>query len=224
MSLKRLISHHHRWLQFAILALMAWCLHLPSPADHTDPATTALHSFTTDNHPAYCYDDTPDAYLRQATRPTSKTRIYTYDDTANGKSDLPTPLAVAGLILLAFPGSCRKTTPTTAAPCTSLPNTLHSPSTTPTYDPQHHTDTGLYYYGYRYYDPVTGRWPSRDPIEEDGGMNLYSFTNNNGINLWDILGKNIPPRIRMVDCACLKIRRCVSAMKTVHVFSLLVNK
>ncbi|MBK1832867.1 hypothetical protein JIN78_02235, partial [Roseibacillus ishigakijimensis] len=23
--------------------------------------------------------------------------------------------------------------------------------------------TGLYYYGYRYYDPVTGRWPSRDP-------------------------------------------------------------
>jgi RHS repeat-associated protein len=28
--------------------------------------------------------------------------------------------------------------------------------------------TGLYYYGYRYYDPVTGRWPSRDPIEELG--------------------------------------------------------
>jgi RHS repeat-associated protein len=25
--------------------------------------------------------------------------------------------------------------------------------------------TGLYYYGYRYYDPVTGRWPSRDPID-----------------------------------------------------------
>ncbi len=31
---------------------------------------------------------------------------------------------------------------------------------------------GLYYYGYRYYDPVTGRWPSRDPIEERGGVNL----------------------------------------------------
>ena len=25
-----------------------------------------------------------------------------------------------------------------------------------------------YYYGYRYYDPVTGRWPSRDPIGEAG--------------------------------------------------------
>jgi RHS repeat-associated protein len=31
------------------------------------------------------------------------------------------------------------------------------------------------YYGYRYYDPVTGRWPSRDPIEERGGDNLYAF-------------------------------------------------
>jgi hypothetical protein len=25
------------------------------------------------------------------------------------------------------------------------------------------------YYGYRYYDPVAGRWPSRDPIGEEGG-------------------------------------------------------
>ncbi|MFZ9938074.1 MAG: RHS repeat-associated core domain-containing protein, partial [Luteolibacter sp.] len=36
-------------------------------------------------------------------------------------------------------------------------------------------ESGLYYYGYRYYDPVTGRWPSRDPIEEEGGLNLYGF-------------------------------------------------
>jgi len=27
-------------------------------------------------------------------------------------------------------------------------------------------ETGLYYYGYRYYDPSTGRWPNRDPIDE----------------------------------------------------------
>ena len=27
-------------------------------------------------------------------------------------------------------------------------------------------ETGLLYYGYRYYDPLTGRWPSRDPIGE----------------------------------------------------------
>jgi len=44
------------------------------------------------------------------------------------------------------------------------------------------------YYGYRYYDPVTGRWPSRDPIEEEGGVNLYGFITNNGINNLDIHG------------------------------------
>jgi len=44
------------------------------------------------------------------------------------------------------------------------------------------------YYGYRYYDPVTGRWPSRDPIEEMGGINLYGFVGNDGMNAWDYLG------------------------------------
>lgn len=44
------------------------------------------------------------------------------------------------------------------------------------------------YYGYRYYDPVTGRWPSRDPIEERGGTNLYGFVASNGINAYDYLG------------------------------------
>jgi len=47
---------------------------------------------------------------------------------------------------------------------------------------------GVAYYGYRYYDPVTGRWPSRDPIEEEGGINLYGFVGNNGVSTWDYLG------------------------------------
>jgi RHS repeat-associated protein len=51
--------------------------------------------------------------------------------------------------------------------------------------------TGLYYYGYRWYDPVTGRWPSRDPIEEQGGINLYAFVGNDGVNRWDLLGKEL---------------------------------
>jgi RHS repeat-associated protein len=51
-------------------------------------------------------------------------------------------------------------------------------------------ESGLYYYGYRFYDPVTGRWPSRDPIEERGGMNLYGMVGNNIINGVDILGKD----------------------------------
>jgi RHS repeat-associated protein len=44
------------------------------------------------------------------------------------------------------------------------------------------------YYGYRYYDPITGRWPSRDPIEERGGVNLYGFLGNNSILSFDFLG------------------------------------
>ena len=44
------------------------------------------------------------------------------------------------------------------------------------------------YYGYRFYDPETGRWPSRDPIEENGGINLYGFVGNDGVNKWDYLG------------------------------------
>jgi len=43
-------------------------------------------------------------------------------------------------------------------------------------------------YQYRHYDPATGRWPSRDPIEEYGGINLYGFVGNNGVNRWDFLG------------------------------------
>jgi hypothetical protein len=44
------------------------------------------------------------------------------------------------------------------------------------------------FYGYRYYDPATGRWPSRDPIEERGGINLYGFVGNSPLNRWDYLG------------------------------------
>ena len=53
------------------------------------------------------------------------------------------------------------------------------------------TASGVLYYGYRYYDATVGRWPSRDPIEEGGGMNLYGMVRNNTINRWDRLGLEI---------------------------------
>jgi hypothetical protein len=31
-------------------------------------------------------------------------------------------------------------------------------------------------------------WPSRDPIEEEGGVNLYGFVGNDGVSQWDLLG------------------------------------
>jgi len=52
-------------------------------------------------------------------------------------------------------------------------------------------ETGLFYYGYRYYDPATGRWPSRDPIEEEGGVNVYAFTFNNLICEIDLIGNSV---------------------------------
>ncbi|OAM91713.1 hypothetical protein AW736_01935 [Termitidicoccus mucosus] len=48
--------------------------------------------------------------------------------------------------------------------------------------------SGLYYYGYRFYDPVLGRWINRDPIEEEGGENLYASVANNTINAVDAIG------------------------------------
>lgn len=48
--------------------------------------------------------------------------------------------------------------------------------------------TGLYMYLYRDYDAPSGRWPSRDPIEERGGVNLYGFGPNRPIKGYDILG------------------------------------
>jgi RHS repeat-associated protein len=49
-------------------------------------------------------------------------------------------------------------------------------------------ETGLVYYGYRYYDPGTGRWPNRDPIGTRGGKNLYGFIGNNPLSKRDFLG------------------------------------
>ena len=50
------------------------------------------------------------------------------------------------------------------------------------------TTTCLIEYQFRKYDPILGRWLSRDPIEEAGGLNLYAFCGNNGLNGGDING------------------------------------
>jgi type VI secretion system secreted protein VgrG len=67
-------------------------------------------------------------------------------------------------------------------------------------------ESGLVYYGYRFYDAENGRWLSRDPIGEFGPdeddedfedgefeiyptMNLYAFGSNDGINGFDSDGR-----------------------------------
>jgi len=46
----------------------------------------------------------------------------------------------------------------------------------------------LSYYGYRYYAPAQGRWLSRDPLEEEGGVNLYVCVDNSPVNWTDPVG------------------------------------
>jgi len=48
-----------------------------------------------------------------------------------------------------------------------------------------HEYSGLYLTRYRAYDPVTGRWLSRDPIEEQGGVNLYGYVEGDPVNFTD---------------------------------------
>ena len=102
----------------------------------------------------------------------------------------PTPLvtpkpAAKGLGMTRFSHGCPASAETSGRPNISRPP---------------HTSNGLQgaldhaepgspsFYGYRWYDPLTGRWPSRDPIEERGGQNLYGFVGNDGIDRLDQIG------------------------------------
>ena len=49
-------------------------------------------------------------------------------------------------------------------------------------------ESGLYYYGYRFYVPQLGRWVNRDAFGEHGGLNLNQFVNNNPSLILDPLG------------------------------------
>ncbi len=54
---------------------------------------------------------------------------------------------------------------------------------------EYHDNTlGLVYYNYRHYNPKDGRWCRRDPIEEDGGLNLYTLCHNDSSSKTDVKG------------------------------------
>lgn len=49
-------------------------------------------------------------------------------------------------------------------------------------------ETGLHYNYHRYYDPAIGRYLTPDPIGLAGGVNLYSYVQNDPVNLTDPRG------------------------------------
>ena len=53
---------------------------------------------------------------------------------------------------------------------------------------EYDSDTGLYYYRARYYDPGVGRFLSEDPIGLEGGINAYAYVGNSPTNFSDPAG------------------------------------
>lgn len=71
------------------------------------------------------------------------------------------------------------------------------------------SETGLYYYRARYYDPTVGRFSGEDPLEfNSDNLNLYSYVRDNSPNLVDPLGW-------MCSCHC--------GCKSCHIVSMLVT-
>ena len=73
----------------------------------------------------------------------------------------------------------------------------------------HAQESELGYYGYRYQDVNGGRWASRDPVGENGRINLYHYLYNSSPNLIDPLGLEVDPCCpngQPIDCKLLQER------------------
>ncbi len=70
---------------------------------------------------------------------------------------------------------------------------------------------GLYYYGLRFYDPDTGRWLNRDPIDVKDGQSLYNFVLNDPIKNFDKDGlTTYKPKfiLNYVNLSSIKTGKC----------------
>ncbi|KUG23353.1 rhs family protein [hydrocarbon metagenome] len=57
---------------------------------------------------------------------------------------------------------------------------------------EYDSETGMYFYRARYYDPKIGRFVTKDPIGFEGGINVYAYVENNPVNTVDPEGKQAP--------------------------------
>ncbi|AZC51704.1 Putative insecticidal toxin complex [Pseudomonas chlororaphis subsp. piscium] len=66
--------------------------------------------------------------------------------------------------------------------------------------------TGLYYYGYRYYQPWVARWLSADPAGTVDGLNLFRMVRNNPVTLYDGNGLISSAQLEQIVSNILKRR------------------
>lgn len=68
---------------------------------------------------------------------------------------------------------------------------------------------------FAFYNPSTGKWLSRDLIEERGGKNVCGFVENNPISNIDILGQKKGPG-KYVECACIGWKKVPVSLIVLH--------
>ncbi|MBI4028532.1 MAG: RHS repeat-associated core domain-containing protein [Verrucomicrobia bacterium] len=104
-----------------------------------------------------------------------------------GETFTPAPLTAFGESLaVSSPSAWQRDA--AAAPCATIPRSPSTPQffTGKPWDP----DLQAYNFLFRNYQPQMARWPSRDPIGEEGGLNLYAFVSGDPISFIDALGMN----------------------------------
>ncbi|UDQ98447.1 RHS repeat-associated core domain-containing protein [Lentisphaerota bacterium WC36G] len=77
----------------------------------------------------------------------------------------------------------------------SMVDELHYRFSTKYFD----NNTNLIVYRYRNYNPQTGKWQTRDPLDEEGSLNLYVFVFNNAISDIDYLGLKVKEEEEQVN-------------------------
>ncbi len=85
---------------------------------------------------------------------------------------------------------------------TFLSGTFGDPSTTSSYSwnvlytgREYDAGTGLYHYRNRYYHPLLGRFITKDPIEYEGGINLYEYVGDSPLVFIDPFGEG---KVRLI--------------------------
>ncbi len=75
--------------------------------------------------------------------------------------------------------------------------------------------TGLYDFGFRNYMPEPGKWTTRDPLGEEGGINLYQMVGNNPVRWVDPNGLAVTININRTTYTNNSIVGTISVTSTV---------